>query len=159
MLVELALMLTAGATGALTIIVMALDVTVVVETQVAFDVITQVTTSPFTNEDVVNEELFVPAFVPFTFHWYAGVVPPFVGVAVKVTAVPLQILVADALMATTGVAFDPTEIVIALDVSLLGTAHPALDVNTHFTTSLFNKAVVAYVELFVPTTAPFFNHW
>ena len=34
--------------------------------------------------------LFVPAFIPLTFHWYAGAVPPFVGVAVKVTDVPEQ---------------------------------------------------------------------
>jgi hypothetical protein len=26
--------------------------------------------------------LFEPTFVPFTFHWYTGVVPPLVGVAV-----------------------------------------------------------------------------
>lgn len=32
----------------------------------------------------------VPALAPLTFHWYAGVVPPFVGVAVKVTDVPEQ---------------------------------------------------------------------
>ena len=34
--------------------------------------------------------LFVPAGVPFTIHWYAGVMPPLTGVAVKVTAVPAQ---------------------------------------------------------------------
>ena len=28
--------------------------------------------------------------VPFTFHWYEGVVPPFTGDAVKVTLVPWQ---------------------------------------------------------------------
>ena len=28
--------------------------------------------------------------VPLTFHWYEGVAPPFVGVAVKVTVVPEQ---------------------------------------------------------------------
>ena len=32
----------------------------------------------------------VPALVPLTFLWYEGVVPPFVGVAVKVTDVPEQ---------------------------------------------------------------------
>ena len=32
----------------------------------------------------------MPAFAPFTFHWYAGVVPGFVGVAVNVTEVPMQ---------------------------------------------------------------------
>ena len=33
----------------------------------------------------------MPIFVPFFFHWYAGVVPPLTGVAVKVTEVPVQI--------------------------------------------------------------------
>jgi hypothetical protein len=42
----------------------------------------------------------VPAFTPFTFHWYDGVVPPLVGVAVKVTLVPAQIVVAEAEMLT-----------------------------------------------------------
>jgi len=37
-----------------------------------------------------------PTFVPFFFHWYTGAVPPLVGVAVKVTEVPEQIVVADA---------------------------------------------------------------
>ena len=32
----------------------------------------------------------LPALVPLTFHWYEGVVPPFVGVAVMVTDVPEQ---------------------------------------------------------------------
>ena len=38
----------------------------------------------------------VPTFEPFNFHWYVGVIPPFVGVAVKVTEVPAQIVVAEA---------------------------------------------------------------
>ena len=33
-----------------------------------------------------------PTLIPFTFHWYAGVRPPFVGTAVKVTDVPAQTL-------------------------------------------------------------------
>jgi hypothetical protein len=35
-----------------------------------------------------------------TFHWYDGVVPPFVGVAVNVTAVPEQTLLIEAEMVT-----------------------------------------------------------
>jgi hypothetical protein len=45
----------------------------------------------------------VPTFVPFTFHWYAGVVPPFVGVAVNVTEVPEQMIVAVAAIDTLAV--------------------------------------------------------
>jgi hypothetical protein len=34
--------------------------------------------------------LLLPTLVPLTLHWKTGVVPPFVGVAVKVTDVPAQ---------------------------------------------------------------------
>jgi hypothetical protein len=40
--------------------------------------------------------LFVPTLIPFTFHRYDGVVPPFVGVAVKVTDVPEHMLFMEA---------------------------------------------------------------
>jgi hypothetical protein len=43
-----------------------------------------------------------PTFTPSTFHWYVGV-PPFVGVAVKVTLLPRQMLVALAETVTLGV--------------------------------------------------------
>ena len=55
---------------------------------VAFEVITTRTTSLLFNELVEKVLLFVPTFAPFTCHWYDGVVPPFVGVAVNVTDVP-----------------------------------------------------------------------
>jgi hypothetical protein len=32
----------------------------------------------------------LPVFVPFTFHWNPGLLPPLTGVAVNVTCVPLQ---------------------------------------------------------------------
>jgi hypothetical protein len=58
-----------GVTLAVMLIVIALDVAVVGLAHAAFDVITQVTTCPLVNEEVVNVALFVPAFTPFTFHW------------------------------------------------------------------------------------------
>ena len=36
--------------------------------------------------------MFVPAFTPFTFHWYDGAGPPLIGLAVKTTGVPWQTL-------------------------------------------------------------------
>jgi hypothetical protein len=69
MLVTVAAIETAGVTGVLTKMVTGLEVAVVVETQLAFDVIIQVTTSPFTRADDVNEGELVPALVVFTFHW------------------------------------------------------------------------------------------
>jgi hypothetical protein len=78
---------------------------------VAFDVITQVTASLFDKEVDVNVEASVPASVPFTFHWYEGDVPPFVGVAVNVTEVPEQIVVAVAAIETLAGTFGLTLIV------------------------------------------------
>ena len=38
----------------------------------------------------MNEELLVPALLPFTFHKYAGNRPPWLGTAIKVTWLPGQ---------------------------------------------------------------------
>ena len=67
---------------------MEFDVTGFGLAQPEFEVITQVTTSPFSSVLVVNTALFVPTFVAPIFHWYTGVVPPFIGVAVKVADAP-----------------------------------------------------------------------
>ena len=78
---------------AFTVVVMLFDVAgEPVKHGVALEVITTVTTSPLFNVDVVYVVLFVPTFDPFTRHWYTGALPPFVGVAVNVTASPTQIV-------------------------------------------------------------------
>ena len=64
----LAAIITDGVTTAVTIIVIAFDVTVAGEAQVAVDVITQVTASPFVNAAFVYVLLFVPTLLPFNFH-------------------------------------------------------------------------------------------
>jgi hypothetical protein len=109
--------------------------------QVALDVNTQVTTSLFARVVLVYVE-HVPAFVPFSFHWYAGVVPPLVGVAVKVTLVPAHIVVAEAAMLTLTGRFGLTVMVIALDVAGLPVGQVALEVNIQVTTSLFANEVL-----------------
>jgi len=127
--VGLATTLTAGVTVGFTIIVIPLDVAVAVDGHVALDVIVQVTTSPFAS--VVLEYVVppVPTLLPFTCHWYVGVVPPFVGVTVNATEVPLQIApVGLAATLTEGTTTGFTTIVMALDVAIVGTAHGELDV-------------------------------
>ena len=57
----------AGVPG-LTVIVTGALVAVVGEAHVAFDVSITVTKAPFVSEVVLNDELFVPAFTPFTCH-------------------------------------------------------------------------------------------
>ena len=60
------------------------------------------------------------------------------GVAVKVTFVPVQIVLpGDATMLTDGIIFGVTVIVIALEVTGFGLAQESDDVITHVTTSPF----------------------
>ena len=73
------------------------------------------------------------AFVPFTFHWYAGDVPPFVGVAVKVTDVPAQTGLADAAMVTLTGSSGFTVMVTVLELAGLPMVHVSLDVSTQVT--------------------------
>ena len=66
--------------------------------------------------------------------------PPLVGVAVNITLVPEQIVVAVAPMLTAGVTIGFTVIVIALDVALAGFAQVIEEVITTVTTSPFTSA-------------------
>jgi len=67
------------------------------------------------------------------------VVPPLVGVAVKVTFVPEQIVVAEAEILTLTGRLGFTVMVTVLEVAGLPVAQVALDVNTQVTTSLFAR--------------------
>ena len=68
--------------------------------------------------------------VPLTFHWYAGVVPPFVGVAIKVTKVPEQTGFAEAATETLTGSNGFTVMVTVFDVAGLPVGHVALEVKT-----------------------------
>ena len=126
--------------------------------QAAFDVNTQLTTSPFTSDVDEKVGVLLPLFDPFTFHWYEGDVPPFTGVAVKLTVAPAHIVVADAVIDTLGVTAAFTVIVIVFDVSFVFDAQATLLVNTQENTSLLLIVDVDKVALFVPTTVVFLNH-
>ena len=77
--------------------------------------------------------LFVPTFDPFSFHWYEGVEPPLVGVAVNVTLVPEQIVVAVAEMLMLTGRFGFTVMVMVFEVAGLPVAQVALEVITQVT--------------------------
>ena len=66
-----------------------------------------------------------------TFHWYEGVVPPLVGVAVKVIEVPAQTGFADAATDTLTGSNGFTVMVMVFDVAGLPVGHVALEVKTH----------------------------
>ena len=84
--------------------------------------------------------------------------PPFTGVAVKVTLAPLHIVVAEALTVTDGVAPGLTVIVIALDEATAGLAHADEDVSWQVTTSLLLRAADVNVALLLPAGVPFTFH-
>ena len=154
-------MIAPGVTGVAgeTVIWTALLVAVVGEAQTAFDVITTVTLSPLFRVVLVKVGLFVPTSIPFTFHWYDGVVPPFVGVAVKVTEALGQMVVAEAAILTDGTGAGLTVMAIPALVAVTGDAQVALDVITTVTLSLLLRVVDVKVGLFVPTFEPFTLHW
>ena len=77
--------------------------------------------------------LFVPEFTPLTFHWYDGVSPPLVGVAVNVTGVVAQTGLAEATIETLAGKLEFTVMVTVFEVAGLPVAQVALDVNTTVT--------------------------
>ena len=58
-----------AAAAELTVIVILLLIAIAGLGQARLLLISQVTTSPFTSEPVVNVEAFVPTFDPLIFHW------------------------------------------------------------------------------------------
>jgi len=102
----------------------------------------------------------VPALVPFTFHWYEGVVPPLVGVAVKVTDEPEAAGLVPAVIAmlTDGATDGFTLIVILLLDAVVEVAQAEFEVIVHATTAPALRVVVVNVAALVPAAAPFTVH-
>ena len=101
----------------------------------------------------------MPTLLPFTFHWYDGVVPPLVGVAVKVTLVPEQIVVLLVLMPTLAVKLGFMVIVSVFEVAVALTKQGvAFDRIAQVTASPLTKVVVEKVGLSVPTLVPLIFH-
>lgn len=108
--------------------------------QASLDVITHDTTCPFVNVVLVKVTLFVPTFDPSICHWYTGAVPPLTGTAVKVTLAPGQTLpLGDTVILTEGITCAVTNIVIKLEVAVVGFVHAPFEVRTQAITSLFAK--------------------
>ena len=101
--------------------------------------------------------LLVPEFTPLTFHWYDGVSPPLVGVAVNVTGVEAQTGLVEAMIDTLTGRFGLTVIVIVLLVAGLPVGHWILEVSMQDTRSP-DTGLYVYVDKFDPTIAPFTFH-
>jgi hypothetical protein len=130
------------------------------EPQVVEEVITTVTILLFASVEDVKAGLSVPTFAPLTLHWYDGVSPPFTGVAVNVTEVPVQIGSAGraeilTLTGTVGV----TDIVTILEVAGLPVTQGAVEVIVTVTASLLTSVDVVKIALLVPAGSPFTLHW
>jgi len=91
--VALALMLTDGVRLLTTVKVMAFELTTGAAVQGALEVSWQVTISPLTQPEAVYVALLLPTLLPFFFHWYTGLVPPPIMLAVNVALAPVQIVV------------------------------------------------------------------
>lgn len=81
------------------------------------------------------------------------------GVAVNVTEVPGQMVVALATILTVGVIRSFTVMVIWLLVTETGTGQTAFDVMITVILSVFTNVDDVNVGLFVPTFTPFNCHW
>ena len=158
-LLLLAAIETEAAALELTVTVTAFDVAVLGLAHVELLVTDTRTTSPLFRVDVMKVLLLPPCGLLFTDHWYAGVLPALVALAVKVTCAPLHIVVALAVTLTAGADVGLTTIVIAGDVAVVGLAQPLLLVITTVTTSLFANELLEYVALLVPTLFVFTFHW
>ena len=85
--------------------------------------------------------------------------PPLVGVAVKVTEVPAQIAPGGlAVIFTAGVRIGFTNIIILLEVAVTGETQFALEVMITFTISPLTKVLLVYTGEFVPTFIPLTFH-
>jgi len=158
--VALAAIITLTGRFGFTAIVTVLDVAGLPVAHVAFEVSTHVTLFPLARAELVYVGESDPTLAPFTFHWYDGVVPSFTAVAVNVTDVPSQIVVALAAMLTLTGRFGFTVIVIPSEVTILGVAHPRLEVIVTVIISPSDNDVVVYVLLVSPDSGfPFFLHW
>jgi hypothetical protein len=95
-------------------------------------------------------ELFVPTAEAPLYHWYVGEPPPLTGVAVKVTAVPVQMLLAEGTIETLTGRTGLTVIVMAFEVAGLPLIQVSPEVITTVITSPLT-GVYEYVVLFEPT--------
>lgn len=148
-----------GTTLGVTTIVILLEVAETGKAHDALLVSTTLTTSLLAKVVEVNVAALLPALFPFTFHWYAGVAPPFVGVAVKVIEVPAQILLPLVTIETEGVTLPFTIIIIAFEVAVGTLGQAALLVNSQVTISPPASDALLKLAVLEPVLLPFTFHW
>lgn len=113
-----AVILTEEASGGVIVMVRILELAVLVIEQGLLEVMVQETRFPLLRVLLLYVALLVPTLLPFTFHWYIGLLPALLATAVNVALPPAQIVVATVEMLTVGVLEFPTVIVIAFELTL-----------------------------------------
>lgn len=93
--------------------------------------------------ELIKVALLPPVLVLLTFHWYTGFVPALVAVAVKLTTVPAQMLVCEALMLIDGVTDGATLTTMRFEVAVPVPMQMPVTVTWHVMVSpLFSAAVL-----------------
>jgi hypothetical protein len=77
-----------------------LELAVLVLEQGLLEVMVQETRFPLTKVLLLYVALLVPTLLPFTFHWYVGLLPALLATAVNVAFAPAQMVVAAVEMLT-----------------------------------------------------------
>jgi len=130
-----------GVTMGETVIVAELDTALSGTAHDKDDMSTHLTTAPVVRLEVMKELLLVPEAAPFTLQLKTGLRPPFVILLVKVSGVPLHMVVCAAVIAIVGTTL-PIVIVIALEVDVAGRGQVASEVMTQDTTCPLVSVVV-----------------
>jgi len=88
----------------------------------------------------VKADELVPALTPLICHWYEGLLPPFTGVAVKVTLLPAQTGLAEAEMLTETGRYGSTDNWMMFEMAGFPVGQDELDVRMQDTRSLLAGA-------------------
>lgn len=143
--------------NAFTVIVMALEVAVAVVTQVSFEVRTADTWSFVMSAALVNVLPPVPTFVPLTFHWKDGALPPLATLAVNVVLLPAHTVVDGVEIDMLGTKFEPVVTVVVFEVAVALVRHVALEVRTAYTLAP-PLTIVVYTLPVVAVTGVLFKY-
>ena len=119
----------------LTVMLMLLELAGFPVVQDALEVSLQLTTSPWTGTYEKTGPV-PPETTPLTFHWYAGVVPPFEGVAVNCTMLAMHVGLEEAVMEILTGCIGLTFITIGLETTTVTGVQGELEVITQVTVSL-----------------------
>lgn len=149
-----------GLNNVLTVIVMPELIATLELVQGSLELSTQVTISPLLSVLLVKVGLLLPALIPFTFHWYDGLLPPLKGVAENPTAEPTHkgLLPNCCTMLREDGALELTVIVIPELIAVDGFAQLWLDKSTHVTVLELERVLLVNVGLLLPTLTPFTFH-